>query len=169
MIKSFSVSTLILLCVTLLESAVLANISVLPVVPDLALICVLYFSIENGKLMGEATGFVSGVFLDFLSACPFGLNCLLRTIIGFIGGIFNKTLNTEGFFIPALLGLCATVLKAILLWIISLLYPSSVVAYNPFTIVFLFELLFNTILTPFVFKFLGLFRKNIILKPETII
>jgi len=169
MIKSFSVSTLILLCVTLLESAVLANISVLPVVPDLALICVLYFSIENGKLMGEATGFVSGVFLDFLSACPFGLNCLLRTIIGFIGGIFNKTLNTEGFFIPALLGFCATVLKAILLWIISLLYPSSVVAYNPFTIVFLFELLFNTILTPFVFKFLGLFRKNIILKPETII
>jgi len=169
MIKSFSVSTLILLCVTLLESAVLANISVLPVVPDLALICVLYFSIENGKLMGEATGFVSGVFLDFLSACPFGLNCLLRTIIGFIGGIFNKTLNTEGFFIPALLGLCATVLKAILLWIISLLYPSSVVAYNPFTIVFLFELLFNTILTPFVFKFLGLFKKNIILKPETII
>ena len=169
MIKSFSVSTLILLCVTLLESAVLANISVLPVVPDLALSCVLYFSIENGKLMGEATGFVSGVFLDFLSACPFGLNCLLRTIIGFIGGIFNKTLNTEGFFIPALLGFCATVLKAILLWIISLLYPSSVVAYNPFTIVFLFELLFNTILTPFVFKFLGLFRKNIILKPETII
>src|SRR5574344_668618 len=169
MIKSFSVSTIIILCAALIESAVLANITVLPAVPDLVLICVLYFSIENGKLMGESTGFISGVFIDFLSACPFGLNCLLRTIIGFVGGMFNKTLNTDGFFIPALLGFCATLIKALLLWLFSFLYPSSVVAYNPFTLLFLFELLFNTVLTPFVFKFLSLFRNTIILKPETII
>lgn len=169
MIKSFSVSTIIILCAALIESAVLANITVLPAVPDLVLICVLYFSIENGKLMGESTGFISGVFLDFLSACPFGLNCLLRTILGFIGGIFNKTLNTDGFFIPALLGFCATIIKALLLWFISFLYPSSVVAYNPFTLSFLFEVLFNTILTPVLFKFLGLFHNTVLLKPETII
>lgn len=169
MIKSFSISTVIILCAALIESAVLANITVLPAVPDIVLLCVLFFSIENGKLMGESTGFISGVFLDFLSACPFGLNCLLRTIIGFVGGMFNKTLNTDGFFIPALLGFCATIIKALLLWLFSFLYPSSVVAYNPFTLLFLFELLFNTVLTPFVFKFLSLFRNTIILKPETII
>lgn len=169
MIKSFSVSTIIILCAALIESSVLANITVLPAVPDFVLLCVLYFSIENGKLMGESTGFISGVFIDFLSACPFGLNCLLRTIIGFIGGMFNKTLNTDGFFIPALLGFCATIIKALLLWLISFLYPSSVVSYNPFTLLFLFELVFNTILTPIVFKFLSLFKNTIILKPETII
>src|SRR5574344_3111057 len=155
MIKSFSVSTIIILCAALIESAVLANITVLPAVPDLVLICVLYFSIENGKLMGESTGFISGVFIDFLSACPFGLNCLLRTIIGFIGGMFNKTINTDGFFIPALLGFCTTIIKALLLWLISFLYASSVLSYNPFTISFLFEVLLNTILTPLIFKFLG--------------
>ena len=169
MIKSFSVSTIIILCAALLESAILSNISVLPAVPDIVLICVLFFSIENGKLLGETTGFVSGLFLDFISASPFGLNCLLRTILGYVGGLFNKTLNTEGFFIPAVLGFCATVLKALLLWFISFLYPSSVVSYNPFTIVFLFELLFNTILTPFIFKFLSLFRKTLVISPENVI
>lgn len=169
MFKSFSISTIILLCATLIESAVLSNITILPAIPDIVLICVVYFSIENGKLMGECTGFISGFFLDFLSACPFGLNCILRTIIGYIGGIFNKTINTDGFFIPALLGLCATILKALLLWLISFLYPSSVLSYNPFTISFLFEVLLNTILTPLIFKFLGLFHNSILLKPETII
>src|SRR5574344_506956 len=160
MIKSFSISTILILCAALLESSVLANIAILPAVPDVVLLCVLYFSIENGKLMGESTGFISGIFLDFLSSCPFGLNCLLRTVIGFIGGMFNKTLNTEGFFIPALLGFCTTIMKALMLWLISFLYPSNVVAYNPFTLVFLFELLFNTILTPIIFKFLSLFRNT---------
>jgi len=169
MLKSFSISTLILLCATLIESAVLSNITILPAIPDIVLICVLYFSIENGKLMGESTGFISGFFLDFLSACPFGLNCILRTIIGYIGGLFNKTINTDGFFIPALLGLCATIIKALLLWLISILYPSSVLSYNPFTFSFLFELVINTILTPLIFKFLGLFHNSILLKPETVI
>lgn len=169
MIKSFSVSTIIILCAALLESAILSNISVLPAVPDIVLICVLFFSIENGKLLGETTGFVSGLFLDFISASPFGLNCLLRTILGYVGGLCNKTLNTEGFFIPAVLGFCATILKALLLWFISFLYPSSVVSYNPFTLVFLFELLFNTILTPLIFKFLSLFRKTLIISPENVL
>lgn len=167
--KSLSISSFILLCATLIESSILTNISILPVVPDLLLIIVLFISLENGKLMGETTGFISGLFLDFVSACPFGLNCLLRTIIGYIGGLFNKTLNTSGIILPALLGLCATVCKVLLLWLFSFLYPSSVIAYSPFTMNFLLEILMNTILTPLIFKFLRLFKNSLLLKPEKII
>jgi|SRR5574344_1707668 rod shape-determining protein MreD len=167
--KSFFVSVIIILCAALIESVILSNITILPAIPDLVMICVLYISLENGKLMGETTGFVSGLFLDFMSACPFGLNCLLRTILGYIGGLFNKTFNTDGFFIPSLLGLCTTISKALLLWFFSFLYPSSVVAYNPFTLSFLFEIIFNVVLTPFIFKLLKLFKNSLLLKPETII
>ena len=85
MLKSFSVSALILLCFSLLETAILSNISVLPAVPDLVLLCVLYFSLINGRMYGESTGFISGLFLDFLSGAPFGFNCVLRTLIGYLG------------------------------------------------------------------------------------
>lgn len=169
MLKSFSVSALILFCTAIVESAILSNITILPAVPDFLLLCVLYISIHNGKLMGESTGFISGLFLDFMTGTPFGLNSLIRTIIGYAGGFFNKTLNTNGIFIPSVLGLSATVIKALLLLFVNVLYPNYVSAFNPFSWVFLFELIANTLLAPVVFRFLSLFEKSILLKPENII
>lgn len=166
MIKSFLSSIFILLCAVIIEAAILSNIAVLPAIPDISLICMLYFSVHNGRLVGETTGFLSGVMLDFLSAGPFGLNCLIRTIIGFVGGLFNKTINTDGIIVPALLGFTATIAKAILLFVLSYLYPTSVMRYNPFSWLFLFELCANIVLTPLLFKFLGLFKKVLIIQPE---
>ena len=71
MILAFLLSTFILLISSLVQSAILSNMTFLPAVPDLCLICVLYFSLHNGKLFGEVNGFLSGVFLDFLSAIRF--------------------------------------------------------------------------------------------------
>ncbi|MBQ5385240.1 MAG: rod shape-determining protein MreD [Treponema sp.] len=167
MIKSFLTSVFILLCTAIVEAAILSNIAALPSIPDLSLICVLYFSMQNGKLMGEVTGFFSGIFLDFLSAGPFGLNCLIRTAIGYVTGLFNKTISTDGIIIPAILGVVATLAKAFLLFVLSYLYPTSIMRYNPFSWLFLFELCANMILTPVIFKFLGLFKKAIVLKPES--
>ena len=169
MILAFLLSTFILLVSTLVQAAILSNITFLPAVPDLCLICVLYFSLHNGKLFGETNGFISGLFLDFHSAGPLGLNCLMRTIIGYVGGIFNKTINTEGFFIPVLLGACATVLKVLITWLLSFLFPNSIIAYNPFTILFVFEIAINSLLTPIMFKILGLFSKTLVLKPENVL
>ena len=169
MIKSFSVGTLIILCAALIESVILSNIMFLPAVPDLVLICVLFISLHNGKLVGEGSGFVSGLMLDFLSASPPGLNALYRTLLGYVGGLFTKSLNTEGFFIPMLLGLCASVSKVIMLWIVSVLYPSDLLSFTPFTWTVLFEIGLNTILTPFIFKFLNLFKNTLVLRPETIV
>ena len=99
MIRSFLSAVIVLLCFALFESAILSNILILPAVPDLLLIVVLYLSMRNGKGFGEASGAVSGVFLDFLSSSPFGLNCLIRVIIGYCTGFFSRTLNANGFFI----------------------------------------------------------------------
>ena len=74
MLRAFFSSSVILLFVSVFEAAVLSNIVFLPALPDLSLICVLFFSINNGKIIGETTGFVSGLFLDFLSACPIELS-----------------------------------------------------------------------------------------------
>ena len=154
MIRSFFASSLVLLCFSIFESAVLSNITFLPSLPDLSLLCVLYFSINNGKIMGETTGFVSGLFLDFLSACPLGLNCLLRTILGYLTGILKQTLNTEVFFIPMILAFAGTV---------AIVYSYHVVSFE-----FFFELAMNIILAPLVFKFLGIFKNSLVVKTRVI-
>ena len=100
MIRKALVIFVILLVVVLFETALLSNIVFLPVVPDLLLLVVLYISVFNGSLVGETTGFVSGLLLDFITAAPLGLNCLLRTLMGFLAGFFHNLLNVSGILIP---------------------------------------------------------------------
>lgn len=167
MLKSFFASTFVLFCTSLIESSLFADISILPAIPDLSLICVMYFALHNGRGLGESTGFVSGLFLDFLSAGPFGLNCLIRTVIGWAGGWFIKTLNTEAFFLQILYGLAVTMFKAVFLWFASLIFP-FVFSYNFISVAFGFELLVNALLTPFIFRFLDVFEKTLVLDPEKV-
>lgn len=157
MIRPFLTVCLFFLGFTLFESAILSNLMFLPTIPDFLLLCSLYFSVQNGTLFGTTTGFVSGLFLDFLSAAPFGLNCLLRTIIGYIGGLFQKSLNINGILLPMVLGFVATLAKAGLIWIVALFYPLGIQTYELFSVSFVVELTLNTILAPLTFRFLDLF------------
>ena len=159
--KSYIVSAIVLFCAVLIETAVLSNIAFLPAVPDIVLLCSLYIAFLNGKTSGEINGFVSGAFLDFLSAAPFGFHCLYRTLIGYVFGVLGRVFNSDGIVMPALCAFGATLLKAFFVWIISLLFPSSPAVYRVLSVPFLFELTCNTILAPLVFKFLSLFRSSL--------
>jgi rod shape-determining protein MreD len=76
MAKSILVSSFILFCAVLTEASVLANISFLYSMPDLVLICTVYFALLNGRGVGQTTGFISGILLDFITGIPFGFNRL---------------------------------------------------------------------------------------------
>ncbi len=162
MIKSYFSSFAILIVFVLIETALLSNIFFLPAIPNFLLICVLYFSIRNGKVAGEITGFVSGLLLDFLSGSPFGLNCLVRTTLGFLGGFFHKMMNYESFIVNIIAGFFATLLKDTLIYVISLLFPNYVNSYHIFSSVFAFDLGTNTILCPLVIKLLRSFDSFIV-------
>lgn len=161
-IKSTFISTFILLCVLVIESSILSNFSFLIVVPDLILICSIYFSLLNGRFFGETTGFISGLLLDFSTGIPFGFNCLIRTIIGYIFGFFSESVILKGTIIPMISVAIGTFLKILLMYLARFFFP-NVNIYLPsiFSYDFLFELVFNVILSPFIFKFLNLFVKNI--------
>ena len=161
MIKVFSVSTLILFILAMVETAILSNFSFLPAVPDLVLLASIYIVMMNGKTAGVIIGFTSGLVLDFITGCPFGYNCLLRTIICYFAGFFNKNLNFRGIFIPFLIGLCGTFAKVFITWLISLFYPNTVVTYSMISVSFFTELLLNSLLAPVIFKIIGCFDKHI--------
>ena len=162
MTKSILVSTFILLCAVILESSILSNISIIYIVPDLVLICSIYFSLLNGKVVGETTGFISGLLLDFITGIPFGFNILFRTIIGYVAGIFAKNVIISGFILPMLCVGIGTIAKTLMVEVLGLLFPNvhiyiaGLISYD-----FLFEFIENVLLAPFVFKFLSFFRKSI--------
>lgn len=168
MARAYLSSILIILCTVLVEFAILSNITILPAVPDIVLLVLLYFSVLNGKVFGESMGFFSGMFIDFLSGAPFGFNCLFRTVIGYIAGFLNQNINYTDFIIPALIGLLGTLTKAFLIWITSLFY-TKIIPYDIISTSFIFELIINTLLSPVIFKFLSHFNKIICVSKEEII
>lgn len=166
MFKVISVSSIILLSTAIIEASILSNISFLPAIPDLLMLSLIFFALHNGKIVGESTGFISGLFLDFLTSSPFGLNCLLRTSLGYIAGLFSKSLNSEGIVVPAILGFIASIYKALFLLLLSFLYPSKITTYSIFELSSLFELILNVLFTPIVFYFLRFFKNSVILPAE---
>ncbi|MCQ2578509.1 MAG: rod shape-determining protein MreD [Treponema sp.] len=158
MIKQYFRALLILFATVVVESAILSNIYILPCVPDILLIFTVYLSILNGKTFGELSGFSSGLIMDFFTGVPYGFNTLLRTLIGYIFGNFHKKVIIGRMFIPMVSVGAATLVKALLTWLITILFPLTVNQLNIFSQKFLFELCANIILAPIFFRFIGYFR-----------
>jgi rod shape-determining protein MreD len=166
MIRVFFASIAVLLGVTLIETQVFSNIVALPAVPDLALIALLFLSLHNGPLLGETTGFFSGIILDFISGGPFGLNCFVRTVIGFVCGLFRRTLNTRSFLVHIVLVFFAMILKNLLRALTAFLYPQgNIMVYNFFSRVFAMELGMSIVATPIIYWILSL-GKSLFIIPE---
>jgi rod shape-determining protein MreD len=166
MIRSFVVALILLFFSVLLETLLFSNIAVLPVpvIPDVALIVLVFFSVHNGVLFGEITGFASGLMLDFLTAGPFGLNCMIRTIIGFGFGFFKNALNTKVFFVRILIGFSVTVVKAAFISFLAFIFPNgNIVTYGFFSLRFVVELGLNMVAAPIIFALLELCRPFLVI------
>lgn len=150
-------TSLTVLFFSLFEAAILSNLAFIPAMPDLVMLVIVYVSFMNTSSLGCTTGFISGLLLDFLSASPVGLNAFTKTVTGYVAGKFSGAFNLDRFFIPALMGFVATILKALVTWILSLFFGSAILTYNLIGTTFWLEILVNTVCAPLVFALLGLF------------
>jgi rod shape-determining protein MreD len=142
----------------LLQSTVLSRFVVyIRAVPDLALGILVYTAYVNGTMTGQLTGFFSGVLLDFISSSPLGLNALIRTLIGALTGVMKDTFYLDFFFLPMALCAGVTIIKALLLFPLHLVFPQTVPAYSFWALTFWVELGMNTLTAPLLFGLLKLF------------
>ncbi len=149
---------LLIISVVLIEAAAISNWYLLPIKPDIMLIVILYIGIRNGATVGQLTGFSSGLLIDFLSATPFGLNALIRAIIGFLSGILHLNIHSKGFLIPVIVTFFATLMKALVIFIVSFFYPGKIMLYSLFSSTLWFECALNAILAPIFFHLLSFFK-----------
>jgi len=151
MIKSIVLTVILCVIAGILQSTIIARIAFFNVVPDLAL-CILVFSAYvNGTMTGQISGFFSGLFLDFLSAAPLGLNSLVRTLIGAMAGFFKGVFLLDLFLMPVILCALATIIKALIIYVLHLFFGSSVPAYLFTSSLFWIELGLNCLSAPLLF------------------
>jgi len=120
MIRSIIWTIVFSIVAAILQSTVIAKISFLNVIPDIAL-CVLVFSAYvNGTMSGQISGFLSGLFIDFLSMAPLGMSSLIRTLIGALVGLFKDSLFLGYVIMPIILCTVATLLKILMMFTLHL-------------------------------------------------
>ena len=157
MIRSIILTVILSIAAAILQSTLIAKIAFFNVVPDLAL-CILVFSAYvNGTMTGQISGFFSGLFIDFLSASPLGMNALIRTITGALAGIFKGALFLDYIVMPAILCALATILKAIIIFILHLIME-TIPVYSFIESKFWIELALNVLCAPLLFLLLRQFK-----------
>jgi rod shape-determining protein MreD len=144
--------------VALLQSSFLSRFVIyIHALPDLALGILVYTAYVNGTMTGQLAGFFSGVALDFLSSSPLGLNSFVRTLTGAITGLIKDTFYLDFFFLPMALCAGATVFKALIFFLLHLLFPETVPSYSFWALTFWVELGLNTLTAPLLFGLLKIF------------
>jgi rod shape-determining protein MreD len=166
MAKNVIWGTVFALLAAILQSTLLSRLAIYHAVPDLALGILVFMAYVNGTMTGQLTGFCSGLLLDFLSASPLGLNAFIRTIVGAASGLMNGTFYLDSFFLPMALCACATLGKALLFFVLHLLFAGAVPAYALMSPMLWVELLMNTLSAPLLFGLLKLFKQLLIGKRE---
>jgi rod shape-determining protein MreD len=166
LIKRIVFSTLFILIAILLQSTLLYRLSFHYAVPDLALCVLVFTSYVNGTMDGQLVGFSGGVLLDFVSLSPLGLNMLIRSVIGFVFGILKGTFFLDAVFLPMALCAASTLVKALLVFLLSFLFQGVIQRYSFTTPAFWIELLLNTVLAPFIFGALSRFGSLIVKNKE---
>ena len=168
MVKRIILALILILAAALLQSTVLSRLVLyIYAVPDLALSILIYSAYLNGTMTGQLTGFFSGLLLDFLSASPLGLNAFVRTLIGALAGLIKDTFYLDYFFLPMALCAGATASKALLFFLLHLLFPEAVPSYVFTGPVFWIELGLNTMSAPLLFGFLRLFKSLLVMPKES--
>jgi rod shape-determining protein MreD len=159
-VKSIVWAVVFIIVAGILQSTLIARFVFffrIETMPDIAL-CILVFSAyQNGMMTGQITGFFSGLFLDFLSRAPLGLNIFVRTVIGALAGLIRGNLILDVVFLPIALCAAATLLKAGQFFLLHFLFAGAVPAYSWTGATLWIELLMNALIAPFLFDFLKKF------------
>jgi len=157
MIKNIVWTVIFGLIAAILQSTLLSHFALYRAVPDIALGIMVYSAYVNGTMTGQLSGFFYGIALDLLSAAPLGLNAFVRAIIGALTGLMKGTFFLDVFLLPMFLCAAATLIKALLLFLLSLLMGDMIQCYPLAAPLLWAELALNTFIAPFLFALLKRF------------
>ena len=140
-----------------IQSTLLSRLAVYGAIPDIALGIIVYSAYVNGMMVGQLSGFFYGFALDILTVAPPGLNSLVRTIIGALAGLMKGKFFLDTFALPMILCALATLMKAVILFLLSIIFMDTVPSYSFTAPTLWMEMALNTFIAPFLFALLKRF------------
>jgi len=157
-LRAIIVSVVILSACIVLQSTLFRFIAILDVRPDLALIVLVFVALRRGSMTGQVAGFASGIVEDMATVSPPGFHMLLRTLIGFLYGLFSGNVFVDPLLMPIVLTIAATILKGIISGLVSLVFGLKASGFIYFAGRLWIEAGYNALAAPFLFALLNLLK-----------
>ncbi len=86
----YLISIILFFPILLLQTTVIPLIAVGGVVPDLIIILLVFYTINNNQIFGAVLGFVYGFLFDMITGSLLGSAMISKTLAGFIAGYFSS-------------------------------------------------------------------------------
>ena len=141
--------------ITLLQTTLLDFIAVRGIIPDLALILLVFLAVRRGSMNGQVVGFLGGIVEDIVSLSPLGFHSLIRALLGFLSGLLHGIIILDLVFVPFFLIAGSMIIKGIVTYLMALIFSLRINHYI-LEMDFWFEALFTSFLAPGLFFILGL-------------
>jgi rod shape-determining protein MreD len=138
----------------ILQTSILANISIFGIKPNLPLALTVSIALFKGSFQGELFGFFSGFLCDLSSGGPFlGIQSLSLTLVGYLTGLLRRRFYSDSFITQLMSGFTATLVdKLIAFLVLSILLSDSYPRFHLLGL--LINAIVNSIITIIVFRFL---------------
>lgn len=148
-----AVSTLMIVAVAL-QTTLLARATILGVIPQLVLVVIVSLAYSDGERVGSVVGFFGGFLIDFLVYSPtsiVGLTGLIYTMIGYGMGSIRKYSTSESVWMPVLMVAGASAVAEFSYAALSIIFGQQWVSLLYTAKVAGLVVVYNTLLTPFIF------------------
>jgi rod shape-determining protein MreD len=162
MIRRLAFSFLFVSSLLIIQTTWLDAIAIYSVLPDLALLAVLYISFKAQGLQGQFTGFFSGLLQDGVSAAPLGMSAFINTMMATLFNSLSGRFYIDRVLMPMFFGLSATIIKALMIMILSWIFKGKILAYDFTEPLIWIETAYNSIIAPVLFLLMSLFDRLIL-------
>ena len=143
--------SILVVAAALLEATWLRGLSIQGVVPDLVLVLVVWFAIEEGDERAMYAGLLGGVVQDAAANTALGQHVLCLIIIGFVLGRLSQRLITDNPYIKAVAVFVAALLHGIIFIMIDYVQKVDMDALYMMSFSLLPKAFYTAFVTPFVF------------------
>lgn len=158
----------ILLVAVALQSTLLTKVTLLGVIPQMLFVVVVSLAFLEGESVGAAVGFAGGVVLDFLIPESItGLTALVYTFIGYAVGSLRYYLPAQSVWTPVFMVAASSTVAEFGYALLSILLGQNWVSLPYTAKIAGLVVLYNTLLTPFVFPVVKNIAERV--RPERVV
>lgn len=157
----------ILIAALALQSTLLPLATLLGVIPQLVLVVIVSLAYVDGPRVGVVTGFFGGLLMDLLvPGAPVGVYALVYSFIGYGVANFRSMTAAEGVWTPIFVVAVVSALAEVGYSVLEIMFGQQWISFSYSAKVAGLVVLYNTLLTPFVFPLVARAAERV--RPERI-